>query len=274
VPERIKVTVRASGAHPDVLTVQDAMRQVLDIFEMLGNVPGVQWRLVVATTNTPFHVEGEAISLEPSVDVSVVARAQKQNLAKNLRDIARGRMPDDPDFRTNVAKRFLTRNANGVGITDIDFELGEPITVTPQIAREAIQVLAKKPDALFETSAAREEIGSIEGTLQDVGTYYKYPAVRILESRKKEAIWCRLTDELQTVFQDKATYMDVWHHRRVMVRGRIKYDEDSDIISVLATDIRRIEPPEISLESIRDPNFTGGLSVVEYLDRFRDGTLG
>src|SRR5262249_16074928 len=173
------------------------MHQVLDIFEMLGNVPGVEWKLVVATTNTPFHVEGEAISLEPSVDVSVVARAQKQNFAKNLRDIARGKTPDDPDFRINIAKRFLTRNINGVGITDIDFELGEPITVTPQVAREAIQALAKKADVLFETSAAREEIGSIEGTLQDVGTYYNFPAVRILEARKKEPIWCRLTDELQ-----------------------------------------------------------------------------
>jgi hypothetical protein len=274
VPERIKVTVRASGTHPDVLTVQDAMCQVLDIFDMLGSAPGVEWRLVLATTNTPFHVEGEAISLEPSVDVSVVARTQKQNLARNLREIARGKAPDDPDFRVKTAKRFLTRNVNGIGETDIDFELGEPIIVTPQIARQAIQVLAKKPDALFEISAAREEIGSIEGTLQDVGTYYNYPAVRIFESRKKEPIWCRLTDELQTVFQDKATYMDVWHHRRVMVRGRIKYDEDGDIISVFATDIRRIDPPEISLEMIRDPHFTGGLSISEYLDRFRDGTLG
>ena len=35
VPERIKITVRPSGSHPDVLTIEDAMRQVLDIFEML-----------------------------------------------------------------------------------------------------------------------------------------------------------------------------------------------------------------------------------------------
>ena len=36
-PERIKIIVRASGAHPDVLTIEDAMSQVLDIFEMLEN---------------------------------------------------------------------------------------------------------------------------------------------------------------------------------------------------------------------------------------------
>lgn len=125
-----------------------------------------------------------------------------------------------------------------------------------------------------EISAAREEIGSIEGALQVVGTYYNSPAVRILESRRKEPIWCRLSEELQEAFQDKATYRDVWHHRRVMIRGRIKYDEDSDIISVLATDIRRIEPPAVSLEAIKDTGFTGGLSVAEYLDRFRDGALG
>jgi len=49
VPERITITVRASGAHPDVLTIQDAMRQVLDIFELLtsgsASLPGIEWKL-------------------------------------------------------------------------------------------------------------------------------------------------------------------------------------------------------------------------------------
>jgi hypothetical protein len=274
VPERIKVTVRASGAHLDVLTVQDAMRQVLDIFEMIEKMPGVEWKLINASTNSPFHVEGEAISLEPSVDVSVVARAQKQKLAKNMREITHGRPAIDPDFEVKVAKRLLSRNLNGVGSTEIDLELGEPITVTPAIAKRAIDALEQRPEPLFEISGAREEIGSIEGTLSDVGTHYNHPAVKIIEVRKKEPVWCRLSAELQPEFHDRASYMDVWQHHRVMVRGRIKYSEDGDIEYILANDIRRIDAREVSLESIRDPDFTGGLSVIEYLDRFRDGSLG
>lgn len=272
--ERIKITVRASGAHPDVLTVQDAMRQVLNFFEMLENVPGVEWKLAKASTNSPLYIEGEAVSLEPSVDVTVVARAQKQNLAKNLREITSGRFPPDPDFPIKSARKFLARNLNGIGLTEIDLEIGEPIIVTPRVAQDAIHVLEGRPSALFEARRVREEVGSVEGTLQDVGTHYNIPAVRIIDSRTKDAVWCRLSVELQSQFQDKTTYADVWQHRRVIVRGRLRYDEDGDLEVVLATDIRRIDAQKVSLEAIRDPNFTSGLSVIEYLNRFRDGTLG
>ena len=110
-PERIKITVRPSGSHPDVLTIEDAMSHVLDIFEMLKSTPGVEWKLVYASTNSPLQIEAEAISFEPSVDVTVVARAQKQNLAKNLREIARGEPPSSPEFRTNVARRSLIQKS-------------------------------------------------------------------------------------------------------------------------------------------------------------------
>ena len=149
----------------------------------------------------------------------------------------------------------------------------EPIKVTPTIAKQAIAVLEAKPAELFDAPTAREEIGSLEGTLQDVGTHYNFPAVKI-DNRQSGEVWCRLTEELQAEFQDKATYVDVWHHRRVIVRGRIKYNEEGGITYVIAHDIRRIETRDISLEQIKDKSFTGGLSIVEYLDRFRDGTFG
>ena len=273
-PERIKVVVSASSAHPDVLTIQDAMRQVLDIFAMLESAPGVEWKLAKASTDSPFLIEGEAVSFEPSVDVSVVARTQKQNLAKNLDEIAHGKLPSDPEFPIKLAKRVLERNLNGVGTTEIDFGIGNPIKVTPRLAKEAIEVLEQRPVALFDIPAAREEVGSIEGRLASVGTFWDYPAVRVMEHRHKRLIWCRLTSQLQHVFQDKTSFEDVWRNRRVIVRGRIKYREDGEIDYVIASDIRRIDPPEVTLESIRDSEFTGGLSVAEYLDRFRDGTLG
>lgn len=272
-PERITITIRPSGSHPDVLTIDDAMRQVLDIFQLIESLPGLEWKLVRATTNTPLQVQGEAVSFEPSVDVTVVARAQKQKLARNLREIARGEMPVDPDFNIAVAKRFLSRNLNGVGSTEIDLEIGEPIAVTPSVAQIAIDSLNKKEGGLFDAPVAREEVGSVEGLLSDVGTHYNIPAVKITDHHGRD-IWCRLSQELQEEFQNKATYKDVWQHRRVIVRGRIRYGKDGETLYVLANDIRRIDSRDIPLEAIRDPSFTGGLPIGEYLDRFRDGTLG
>ena len=51
---RVRIVIRPSGAHPDILTVRDAVDQVRGIFELAENDnPGVGWKLVSATTNTP-----------------------------------------------------------------------------------------------------------------------------------------------------------------------------------------------------------------------------
>jgi len=56
VPERITITVRASGAHPDVLTIQDAMRQVLEYFRTpyvrFCESARIEWKLANASTNS------------------------------------------------------------------------------------------------------------------------------------------------------------------------------------------------------------------------------
>ncbi|MCA3559685.1 MAG: hypothetical protein IOC82_01485 [Aestuariivirga sp.] len=275
--ERVKVTVRASGAHPDVLTILDAMRQVLDFFQLLAKEgePGIEWRLSKASTNSPFYIVGEAVSLHAGVDVTVVARSQKQALEHSLRDIVSNRLPIDPLFDIKIAKRFFERNTNGIGVTEIDFETGDIIKVTPQVARQAVETIVRQPEnALYEFVRPTEEVGSIEGTLFYVGTHRKAPAVQIIDSRTKEKVWCRLSAELERSFDGKTTFDDVWKHRRVRIRGRIKYKDDGAIDYVLSSDITKIVERQVSLDEIQDREFTGGLSVVEYLDRFRDGSLG
>jgi hypothetical protein len=280
VAEKVTVTVRASGAHPDVLTVQDAMRQVLDIFDLLSDGPegnqGVQWKLARASTNTPFYAEGEAVSLEPAVDVSVIARAQKQLVAQGLRELAEGVLPEAWDSkRLNTAKRLYQRNLNGVGATDIDFQNVATVTVTPIFAEQAIEALGAKPSlGLFDLPRGREEIGSLEGSFAHLSTYRNQPAMAIIESRTKALVWCVLSQDLQAKFSDKAAFEDFWHHSRVIVRGRIRYNNSSAILFAIANDISRVESRAVPLSAIRDPGFTGGLSVSDYLDRFRDGAFG
>lgn len=278
--EKVTVTVRASGAHPDVLTVQDAMRQVLDIFDLLSSGPegnqGVQWKLAQASTNSPFHAEGEAVSLEPSVDVSVIARAQKQLVAQGMREIAEGVLPDNWDIgRINTVKRLYQRNLNGVGTTDIDFQNISKVFVTPIFAERAITVIEKKPSlGLFDLPRGREEIGSLEGSYAHLSTYRNQPAMAINDNRTNALVWCVLSEELQKKFSDKAEFEDFWHRSRVIVRGRIRYNNSGAVLFVIATDISRIETRSVSLNAIRDTEFTGGLSVGDYLDRFRDGAFG
>jgi hypothetical protein len=280
VVEKIAITVRASGAHPDVLTVQDAMRQVLDIFELLSaganGSQGVEWKLSKATTNSPFHLEGEAVSFAPAVDVSVIARIQKNDLAEGLREIAGGSVPEGwQPKQFEIAKRLYRRNLNGVGATVVDFESGAPVLVTPSLAEKAIQTLeAKIAPSLYDFPIGREEIGTVDGTFANLSPYRNNPALAILDSRTGRTIWCLLSDDLQAKLTDKARYEDFWKHSRVMVSGRIRYDKSGQISLVNALDVQRIESRSVNASAIRDNNFTSGLSTSEYLDKFRDGALG
>jgi len=67
---------------------------------------------------------------------------------------------------------------------------------------------------------------------------------------------------------------DIWQHRRVIVRGVIRYDKSGTISSINDAEIDLITPKEVSLDEITDREFTQGMSPHEYLDKFHEGNLG
>jgi hypothetical protein len=281
VSERIKITVKPSGAHPNVLAIQDAMQQVLDFFVLVGtdrsDGDAVVWNLVAASTNSPFTAEAEAVSLVPDVNVDVVARRQKTALARHLRALANGDVPADwqsPE-RARIAKRILERNRNGVGETDIHLDQA-PIVITPKIAERAIGALAKIADSegLLEGDRSRDEIGSVEGRLIGVGTDYNQPAIRIEERKSGAEVWCRVPLDVRDRIANEANFVDVWEHRRVLIRGLIRYEKDGSIGRVYAQSVERLTPRQMTIHDIRDPDFTGGLSTADYLNKLREGELG
>ena len=93
--ERMTVVVVPQNADGDGLTVGDAMRQVLDIFDLLSasNESEIVWRLVEATTNSPFKVIGEAESVNPNVNADAVAKLQKAEFASNYASLRKGIIP-------------------------------------------------------------------------------------------------------------------------------------------------------------------------------------
>jgi hypothetical protein len=282
--ERVTIIVRPSAAHPDILSVQDAMKQVLDFFELL--TPDEQpdnnlvWNLRVATTNSPLTVEGEAVSLVPDIDVTVIARAQKVFLAESLRAITTGAKPARAlsKRKRNTIQRMMKRNTNGIGETEAIFVASEPpLVVTPIIALESIKMLEAEEGELksfLPADREREEIGSIEALLLDVGTEYNQPAIHVRERKTGKEIWCRVSQDLQGKISREASFEDVWEHRRVIVRGRIQYDADGEIIRVYATAVSPLKPRTMTVHDIKDADFTSGEDTLSYLEKLREGELG
>jgi hypothetical protein len=260
------------------------MRQVLDFFDLLTpedqDGGGLVWNLSLASTNSPLTVVGEAASLDSSVDVSVIARVQRQMVADQLRSFTAGSRPTRAvsKKRRETYRRIFSRNTNGIGRTDAILDASSvPIQITPAAALMGMGALAKEErefDALVLGDRCREEIGSIEGQLLDVGTDYNQPAILVRERKTGAEIWCRVDASVKHKISEETRFEDVWDRKRVIVRGRLSFDSAGSLIRVRATSVATVETRQMTVHDIKDAEFTGGLSVLDYLDRLREGDIG
>jgi len=278
VAKRVTVKVEAPKEHPDVLDIQDAMRQVLDEFTLLtpeGKDSGeVVWRLILASANSPLVVTAEAVSLHSDVDISLLATAQIKSFAKNLRELRDGRMPRAWSAKkVAIATAVIRRNFNGIGATEVIFDEDEPaIRIDPPTAKESIAKLEQAPIHQFHRHTER---GAVEGNLIDITTYYSEPAIRIKEHGTGAEIICTITQDTVEKINAAIHADDVWHNRRVSVHGSLNYDDQGRIMRVLSESVAIIPPPrDVTIDDLRDPEFTDGLDAAEYLERLREGELG
>ena len=274
--ERIWVTVQGSADHPDVLTVQDAMRQVLDVFDLLPSSANVVWNMFQATKVNPFTVGAEAVSpTDPALDVRAPARQQKTILARQVRALAKGRQPPrilESTETLRAARQILQRNTNGIGTTTVRFdEKAPPLVIDEPHARKGLQLLEARA---VRESRPHVEIGSIEGRIVFAGWSGHEPAIIVRDRRTQTNITCRIPSDIKVRVAKEVGDL-LWDKRRVIVRGRIRYKSDSSIDRVDANDVELIEPrADLSVVDILDEDFTSGLDTAEYLERLWEGELG
>jgi len=281
--ERLVVRVNASPSHANGITVEDAFNQVLDLFELAKEGEAdpdrlVAWRLVSATMQSPFTIVAEAVSVVPLMNVDSIARAQKVEFVRNLEQLNHGVVPRAWS-RSTLRRRatfVYARNMNGIGRTDVSFQPGETdfaeVVVTPDTAAVAVHALTDDP--AHRQEEIKDQIGSVEGVMQQVGTHYNKPAILVRERKTGAEFWCVVTEEFRARIAAEANFDDVWSGRRVVVHGLISYNDVGEIARVTATEVHRVIPTDVPLEKLRDPEFTGGLSVTDYLEKLREGDLG
>lgn len=279
-----KITVQASADRPDVLDIRDAMQQVLDFFDLLTadeDKESLVWKLTLATTNSPFRAEAEAVSVRAGVDIRAIAAARINEASEFMSTLGRGEAPNRQisQRRRSAAKRFWRRNTMGIGMTVVTFDVPKvaDLVVTPDIAALALEASDREERQEFDYlphARERTEHGSVEGVLVDVRTDYNQPAVHIIERKSGKEIACRVDQAVIDEIANAASFRDVWEHRRVSVRGRIAFDQQGKIIRVYARSITPIKPRTMTLRDIEDPDFTGDLTITEYIEKLREGALG
>jgi hypothetical protein len=281
---KAKITVQAPADRPDVLDIRDAMQQVLDFFDLLTadeDKDSLVWNLTLATTNSPFHAEAEAVSTSPGVDVRAVAATRINEASEYMAAFGRGEVPRRQigKRRHNAAQKVWRRNTAGIGKTVVTFDIPRAVDVivTPTSAAVALEASAREDKAEFDylpVERERTEHGSIEGVFVDVGTDYNQPAIRVIERKSGKVIACRVDQSVIEEIEQAVSLRDVWEHRRVRIRGKIAFDQQGKIIRVYARSILPVKPRKMTLRDIEDNSFTGGLTITEYVEKLREGALG
>jgi hypothetical protein len=280
--ERMTVVVKPVEEKTN-LTVEDAMRQVLDVFELLNVTPSesgqeVVWRLIEAKTSSPpFTVIAEAAA-KPGVDVDPqiidrAAREKKARLTREFQSFKNGQLPEAwEEFRAQrVASDLLDRLRHGV-IVEMRGGPDEPSTILTSEDSKMAEKVLELPVA--HVGRMKDQMGTIEGTLVEVSTWWSKPALIISERKSGVKITCVINAEQSAEIARAGTFEDVWQHRRIAVRGLIRYGKSGNITRIDATSVIRKEHVDVPDERIKDKDFTDGLNAVDYLSRLREGDLG
>lgn len=283
--EKMQIIIEPSEAHPDFLTVQDAMEQVLDYFKLTSinddsqDTKDIVWKLVSVTMQSPFVVTAEAVSFNPEINVDEIVKRQKGIFLHGIKNVLEGVTPREWASREarDTIDRILRRNQNGIGKTSIitDFqEKSVPIEITSQLAETAISEIHKQPSRFFTEDLTHKELGSVDGYLIAVGSEYNQPAIQIQDRLTEEVIWCRVPEETRNAISGDMQLNDVWKHRRIIVSGLIQYEKTGKISRIYDAQIETIATRKVSLGELHNGEFTEGMSPSEYLDYIRGVNLG
>lgn len=282
--ERIVITVHPPPSDSTLLTVADAMQQVLDalrLFEEAGRAmvspnESFDWRLEQASAESPFTVTAIAIAKNPQIDVTSHVRTVKSAVSSGLNDLFVEQTPPwwmGPEA-INVARSVFSRNMNGVWRTDIQITPTDTITIDQNKASDGISALgAIAAISIGDDLAERTAWGEIEGVMVAAGRYRNKPAIQI-RTEMHGFVWCQLSPELIEKFGAEHKMADVWEGKSLGVQGRLMYAAGGKLSRIEADDIREMPAvAPIDLVTVLDPDFTAGLDPIEYLRKLHEGDL-
>lgn len=282
--DRIVITIHPARSDEGLLSVSDAMQQVLDAMKLFQDAQtalgspheSFDWKLERATANSPFTVVALAQSRNPSVDVSAAVARVKADVLSGVRNLVSHRVtaPWMTPESLSIVRGMFSRNLNGIGETDIDFEGEGVISIKRGEAEAGIEAISSiNVFAQDQDLPARQSYGEIEGIMLAAGRYRNRPSIQI-RSDLYGFVWCPLSKDVIDRFGGETHLNEVWKGKTVGVAGRLFYAAGGKLTYIEALEIREIaETPAVMLNSILDPNFTSGMDPIEYLERFHEGQL-
>jgi hypothetical protein len=287
---RIKIIIRGRATDNDRPTIEDVVNQVRDFFHLLSLVeiaanPGlssseVVWRVTRVTMRSPLTLEAEGESKRHGYDVSDRVIRTKHLALEGLAQLSK--RPERPahfnDSALQLANQLFDRVSNGLSQTDVVDPL-KPRRATKIRAdaalgaRRNLDIILRPVEPLTEVMEPTQyvELGSVEGTLAKTGRWRGKPAFYVRDALTGSDVLCFPGRNLASRFGEETSVSEVWRGKRVRVSGIIEYTSAGQVKCIRADSVEELsernKTPDV--EEIFDPDFTGGLSPLAYLERLR-----
>lgn len=271
----ISITVHPSTIKNEYLTVEDAMRQVLDMIETIERTENAKesdrkivWRLTEAHTNSPpFTVTAEAFSKDPNISVVFEATRVLEHVKEDMNRLFSGESARwiDGSSAKSLAK-LLARNLNGISHTEVLFDGQPAISISPSKAKPALRVLERVTEP--ETDYARTEMGSIECEVIGLMRHYNSPALQVKERLSGDKIICILSDDLASEIGPRHSWLEAWQGQTHRFSGVLVFDKGGSLRRVNASRHEEISWKKVDFEALRGVDIIGENSIQEHLDEF------
>jgi hypothetical protein len=270
----VTVIVESSLGEDGPLTVEDGLGQVLDLFELLNIASAhfsqkVGWSLVSVSKQSPLTAIAEAFSTDGDAPLGDAARYVTYQVSEALSRITEGEpipvwMGHNARSKT---KSLFRRNLNGIGLTKMSFsEGGAHSIIVERSARLGLAVLEQLDAAatLVAPDFSHSALGSTEGVIEGLATYYGKASVRLREPLGGARVPCVLSDTLAKEVGNRRKWNEVWTGRRVRAVGKLFYKRDGSLGRVLASDFITVETgPPLDRESL--PTLRDDIKPTDYL---------
>ena len=280
---KVTITVEPSEGHHETLIVQDAFHQAIDIFNLLTDDTdrNVVWKLDRVSMDSPFICQGLPVDTRTGAGAHTAVAQRLKVVARNFERIVSGQDFDDafPKDKIKTVQKLLKRNTNGIGRTTAKFfEGSEPLEITQETANRYFTNVVEPAESLHSylfSRTSRQEHGSIEGRIVDIGTDYDAPAIHLEEHKTGQKIWCRINVNDASRLAEEIRAVHVWEHNRVRVKGVVNYDEEGRTTRIIGGSVGFImEEIPYGLDKLEDSDFTGQYPIREYLDRLQENEFG
>jgi hypothetical protein len=280
----IVIQIEGRANDTDAPTVEDFFEQIRDYVDLICAVEKavaedqkshLVWRVTNATKSSPLRVFLTAFPDVYGTDISTRYSRTIKYTKDGLNALSKGEKApvNFPIDALQYADKTFARISNGLAQTTLEFGNNSQTIIFDSETASKARKNTKKLLGSHDKEQSYIEVGSSEGTVQNIGRDGYGRGILTLRDRLTGTpIKCVLKEDAQSQIGEHSI-LEVLSGSRIRVYGEKKFKSLGVLQEIEAEKVEFVRPDTQlpNYEDIKDKDFTGGMRSEEYLERLRNG---